>query len=73
MNYKSVISDEVRRFMLQQKLSQNDLGKLLNLNQVDISNRLSGRVRWTVDDIDALARAGVDLPSPSDVVKASVA
>lgn len=35
---------------------------------MSISQRLSGQVRWSVDDLEALARAGVPIPSPCEVV-----
>lgn len=39
--------------------SQTDLARLLGMHQTSISARLGGRARWSLDDIDALADAGI--------------
>ena len=65
MSYNSVINEKIRRFMEVKKLSQADFAELLKIKQADISNRLNGRVRWSVRDIDFLVAAGVKLPAPS--------
>ena len=45
------INDLIRCTMRRQKVSQNDLGYQLGLQQTAISKRLSGEVDWTLFEI----------------------
>lgn len=48
-------SDTVRHLMLRTGDNQEDLGKVLGINRVGVSNRLAGKARWTLDDVEKLA------------------
>ncbi|MCI5825634.1 MAG: helix-turn-helix domain-containing protein, partial [Arcanobacterium sp.] len=65
MTYTDVVSKHVKTALFQRGLTQAELGKLLEMTQVDLSNRLTGRVRWSLRDIDALTAAGIALPAPT--------
>lgn len=41
--------------------TQTDIAHLLGVSQSQVSARLGGRTRWSVDDLDALMDAGVPL------------
>lgn len=45
----------VRFQMALRHQTQADLAKVIGVSQVSVSGRLNGRVRWSVDDLDALA------------------
>lgn len=45
------INDLIRCAMRRQKVSQNDLGYQLGLQQTAISKRLSGEVDWTLFEV----------------------
>lgn len=45
------INDLIRCTMRRQKVSQNDLGYQLGLQQTAISKRLSGEVDWTLFEV----------------------
>lgn len=42
-------------------ISQTTLGRILGVNQSQVSARLRGAIRWSLDDIDRLAAAGVPI------------
>ena len=39
-----------------------DVARLIGVTQTSVSRRLRGEGRWTLDEIDLLILAGVDLP-----------
>lgn len=41
--------------------TQADIARLIGLDQTAVSRRLTGRSRWSMDDLDALMDAGVPL------------
>jgi hypothetical protein len=42
-------------------ISQTMLGRILGVNQSQVSARLRGAIRWSLDDVDRLADAGVPI------------
>ena len=42
-------------------ISQAMLGRILGVNQSQVSARLRGAIRWSLDDVDRLADAGVPI------------
>lgn len=42
-------------------ISQTAIGRILGVNQSQVSARLRGTIRWSLDDIDRLAAAGVPI------------
>lgn len=42
-------------------ISQTALGRILGVNQSQVSARLRGAIRWSLDDVDRLAAAGVPI------------
>lgn len=57
----SFVTSEVRRYMDASHITQAAVGRALGISQSQVSARLQGRVRWSVDDIDRLAAAGVPI------------
>ena len=57
----SFVTSEVRRYMDASHITQAAIGRALGISQSQVSARLQGRVRWSVDDIDRLAAAGVPI------------
>ena len=54
------INDLIRCTMRRQKVSQNDLGYQLGLQQTAISKRLSGGVDWTLfEDLNVFEILGI--------------
>lgn len=49
------VSREIRGLLGKNQKSQKDLGKLLDLTQGSISNRLRGEVPWSIDELDLVA------------------
>ena len=49
-------------YMHREKLSQQRLGDRIGLAQEAVSRRLRGVTDWTLNDVDLLILAGVDLP-----------
>lgn len=49
-------------YMHREKLSQQRLGDRIGLAQEAVSRRLRGATDWTLNDVDLLILAGVDLP-----------
>lgn len=58
---QTIITRQVRRFMAATSQTQVDIAHLIGLDQTAVSRRLTGRSRWSVDDLDALMDAGVPL------------
>lgn len=56
-----LVSAAVRRFMDASHISQTAIGRILGVNQSQVSARLRGAIRWSLDDIDRLAAAGVPI------------
>ncbi|EJF51687.1 DNA-binding helix-turn-helix protein [Schaalia georgiae F0490] len=56
---QSIISRETKRFMRAHHITQADLGQYLKITQSQVSARLRGTVRWTLDDLDRLCDLGV--------------
>ena len=48
-------------YMHREKLSQQRLGDRIGLAQEAVSRRLRGATDWTLNDVDLLILAGVDL------------
>ena len=55
----SLVSNEVRRYMDASHMTQAAVGRALGISQTQVSARLQGRIRWSLDDIDRLAAVGV--------------
>lgn len=55
----SLVSNEVRRYMDASHMTQAAVGRALGISQSQVSARLQGRIRWSLDDIDRLAAVGV--------------
>lgn len=55
----SLVSNEVRRYMDASHMTQTAVGRALGISQSQVSARLQGRIRWSLDDIDRLAAVGV--------------
>lgn len=51
------VSGEVRACMARKAIRQDDLAERLGLSQQALSSRLTGRTRWTLDDLAAVADA----------------
>lgn len=56
---QSIISRETKRFMRAHCVTQAELGRHLHITQSQVSARLRGTVRWTLDDLDRLCNLGV--------------
>ena len=56
---QAAITREVTRYMTAEGLSQKALAPALDMTQGTLSRKLVGTRRWTLDDIDRLAAAGV--------------
>lgn len=67
-----IISAHVRRWMVENNVSQATLGKALGISQAQVSSRLRGVTRWNLDDLDCLVAAGVpvQLSSIGDLIMA---
>lgn len=57
----SFVTTEVRRYMDASHITQAAMGRALGISQSQVSARLQGRVRWSVDDIDRLTAVGVPI------------
>ena len=57
-----VTTRKVRQFLEETHTSQESLAKALRLTQSTLSARLRNETRWSLDDLDALADAGVIEP-----------
>jgi len=55
----SLVSNEVRRYMDASHMTQAAVGRALGISQSQVSARLQGRIRWSLDDIDRLSAVGV--------------
>ena len=56
------VTADVRAYMKDRRLNQTDVARLIGVTQTSVSRRLRGEGRWTLDEIDLLILAGVDLP-----------
>ncbi|MDO8107132.1 helix-turn-helix transcriptional regulator [Isoptericola sp. b441] len=52
----SNVTATVRQVLRERHLSQEQLGEVLGLSQQAVSDRLRGRTRFSLRDLDALAR-----------------
>ena len=50
-------------YMHREKLSQQRLGDRIGLAQEAVSRRLRGATDWTLNDVDLLILAGVEIPT----------
>lgn len=57
-----VTTRKVRQFLEETHTSQEALAKALRLTQSTLSARLRNETRWSLDDLDALADAGIVSP-----------
>ena len=55
------VSHAVRRFMDANHITQGGVARILGVNQGQVSARLRGATRWSLDDLDRLAAAGVPI------------
>ena len=53
------ISRQVRRYLHMNSMPQANLGRAIGLTQSQVSARLRGATKWTIDDVDNLAELGV--------------
>lgn len=51
----AVVTGNVRDLMDDHHTTQVDLAAVLGISQPAVSNKLAGRSRWTLDDLEALA------------------
>jgi peptidyl-prolyl cis-trans isomerase A (cyclophilin A) len=60
---QEVVSRVVRVYMAARDETQEELGLALGVSRPAITQKLSGRSKWTLADLDGLARHyGVDIP-----------
>ena len=59
---QAVTSRAVRRHLRERGLTQAALAEVLGMTQQALSARLTGRLRWSAEDLDQLVLAGVDVP-----------
>lgn len=59
--YSERVAAEVRANLARQGKKQSDLAVILNVSQQTASNRWNGVHPYTIDDLDAIARA-LDIP-----------
>jgi transcriptional regulator with XRE-family HTH domain len=55
VNITESTAANVRGFMAQRGLTQREVGIALSLSQQAVSDRLTGRVRWSLYELDELA------------------
>lgn len=60
-NLRSLVADEVRAQMARKRISQRELGELLDIPQGSISRILSGRRSFRVEEILLIAQK-LDVP-----------
>lgn len=68
-----VVSRVVRTLMTARAEDQGDLAHVLGVTQAAVSNKLTGKTRWSIDDLDRMAehygiRAGDFLRGPADLL-----
>lgn len=56
------VTRAVRKHMADTGASQAQIGSLIGRNQPAVSDRLNGKARWSLDDVDYLRLAGVSVP-----------
>lgn len=49
------VAEEVRALMGRRRMSQAQLGSVLSMSQVSVSERLRGKTPFTLDDLERLA------------------
>ena len=57
------VTADVRAYMKDRRLNQTDVARLIGVTQTSVSRRLRGEGRWTLDEIDLLILAGVEIPA----------
>ena len=57
------VTAAVRAYMKDRRLNQTDVARLIGVTQTSVSRRLRGEGRWTLDEIDLLILAGVEIPA----------
>lgn len=57
-----------RNLMARKGWNQSDLAYALDMKVSTLRDRLYGYRRWTLDDVDALALLGAEVPSISEAV-----
>lgn len=62
---QTVVSREVRHFMVDQGITQAGLAERLDLSQGKVSKRLRGITRWSLEDLDKLWDMGVPISLPA--------
>lgn len=55
------ISREVRRYIESEGLTLSEAARQLGYSRSTLNDRLRGRTRWSLDDVDQLRDAGVPL------------
>lgn len=58
---RDIVTREVTRYMRATGLSQAALATAIGLRQPALSKRINGALRWSLDDLDRLADAGVPI------------
>jgi len=64
---QAVTSRAVRRHLRERGLSQAALAEVLGMTQQTLSARLTGRRRWSAEELDQLVSVGVPLPALGDL------
>ena len=59
----AIVTALVVDYMHREKLSQQRLGDRIGLAQEAVSRRLRGATDWTLNDVDLLTLAGVEIPT----------
>ena len=62
---QTAISREVRRWMQAEHYTQLDVARRLGISQPQVSGRLKGSVKWSLDDLDKLWDLGVPIDLPA--------
>jgi plasmid maintenance system antidote protein VapI len=58
----------VRRYMAREHVSVSELARRMDMHPRTMNSRVHGQTRWTLDDLDELARLGVIPASPADLL-----
>lgn len=56
------VTRAVRQYIAREGKSQADIARYLGITQSGVSKRLRGEAKWSLDDVDFLRLAGVDVP-----------
>lgn len=62
---QTAITREVRRWMQAERYTQADVARHLGISQPQVSCRLKGTVKWSLDDLDRLWDMGVPIDLPA--------